>query len=446
MRQGRSLPLATRLLLAFVVVPLMIVGFSSAPPPQTSGAPGEGSCWAAGCHQTSSGELLEDSESLSIHFPEGNIYSPGVPQILSLEINDPAGAVFGYQLSSRDDGNLQAGNLAALDAGSSVNTAGGIQYLGNNITPNITGMFEFEWVPPQSDVGPVTMFAAAVADAGTSGRSGDRVHLQDFVINPAAAPGAPSINGDPVQSTTFSGAQNFSPNTFATIAGDNLTQVTLTWDRFFTEDDEGNLVAPQALGGLRVLYNGEPAHISFVGDSADIGQPFDQVNFVVPESNAKGPATVEVETSGGRSAAVMVNNETRSPTLFFIGPFGRTPQAIAAVHLDGTLVGPSDLIPGATLHPAKAGDNVLVFGTGFGETTPPVPVGTLPGSVISRTTEDVRICFGDVEVTPSFAGLSGFVGLYQFVVQVPDVPGGDVPFAVKIAGVETQGGMSIFIE
>ena len=226
---------------------------------RTRARPGEGSCWASGCHQTAAGELLEDSGSLSINFPEGEIYSPGVPQILSLQIDDPAGAVFGYQLSSRDSDNLQAGNLAALDAGSSVNTAAGIQYLGHNITPSNIGIFEFEWVPPQTDVGPVTMFAAAVADAGTSGRSGDRVHLQDFVIDPAAPPGAPAINGDPVQSTTFSGAQNFSPNTFATIAGANLTQVTLTWDRFFTEDDEGNLVAPQALGGLRVLYNGVPA-------------------------------------------------------------------------------------------------------------------------------------------------------------------------------------------
>ena len=151
------------------------------------------------------------------------------------------------------------------------------------------------------------------------------------------------------------------------------------------------------------------------------------MNFVVPKSNAKGPVSVEVETPGGRSTAVMVNNEELSPTLFFIGPFGRAPQAIAAVHLDGTLVGPSDLISGATVRPAKTGDNVVVFGTGFGETTPSVPVGTLPGGVVARTTEDVRICFGDVEVTPSFAGLSGFVGLYQFVVEVPDVPPGTCP-------------------
>ena len=63
---------------------------------------------------------------------------------------------------------------------------------------------------------------------------------------------------------------------------------------------------------------------------------------------------------------------------------------------------------------------------------PPVPIGTLPGGfldpgITSPTVETVRICFGDVEVDPLFAGLSGFVGVYQIVVRVPPgLPGGDV--------------------
>ena len=79
-----------------------------------------------------------------------------------------------------------------------------------------------------------------------------------------------------------------------------------------------------------------------------------------------------------------------------------------------------------------------------------MPVGTLPGQVlalgvISPTVEDVRICFGDVEVEPIFAGLSSFVALYQIVVTVPDVPPGDVLVVAKVAGLQSQDGISINI-
>ena len=46
-------------------------------------------------------------------------------------------------------------------------------------------------------------------------------------------------------------------------------------------------------------------------------------------------------------------------------------------------------------------------------------------------------------MTPIFAGLSGFVGLYQITVTVPDVPAGDVLVLAKIGGVQSQDGISI---
>ena len=84
--------------------------------------------------------------------------------------------------------------------------------------------------------------------------------------------------------------------------------------------------------------------------------------------------TVEVETAEGQSAPVMVMHQAFSPTFF---PLVRTldPQPLAAVHLDGTLVGAPDLIPGVAFRQARAGDVVSLFGTGFGETAPPVPGG-----------------------------------------------------------------------
>ena len=365
----------------------------------STGAPGEDTCWTAGCHMTDSGTLFADSDAVSINFPDGATYKPGLPQMLRLEIDDPMGVVFGFQLSARDDANGQAGNLASLDNSTSVNTAGGVQYLGHNITPKTEGMFDFEWTPPSTDGGMVTMYVAADADNGNQGRTGSRIHLKAINVQPAAPPGLPMISEDGAgQSTTFSPDQGFSPNTFGTLFGIDLTEVTLSWDTAFVDG-----VAPTTLGGVRVLYDGEPAFISFVGEGADFNRPFDQINFVVPDTDALGPVAIEVETAGGRSAPVMVMNQALSPTFFPFGPLDRVPQALAAVHVDGALVGPADLFgPGANIRPARPGDPISLFGSGFGQTSPAVPVGTLPGQVlalgvISPTVEDVRICFGDVE-------------------------------------------------
>ena len=442
MRRRPTLSLLTRLLVALSVLPIAIVGFRSSPPPQTTGAPGEETCWQAGCHMTDSGTLIEDSTNVSINFPDGATYSPGVPQNLQLEIDDPAGVVFGFELSSRDPANAQAGNLAAVDASTSVNTAGGVQYLGHNINPKAEGIFDFEWTPPPADVGTITMYVAANAANGNQGVTGNRIHLQSFEIDPAAPPGVPTINENGVvPSNTFSADDGFSPNTFGSIFGVDLTDVTLTWDNAFE-----NGVAPTTLGGVQVLYDGEPAFISFLGEANDFGVAFDQLNFVVPETNNKGAGglvPVQVVTAGGTSAAAMVIHQALSPSFFPLAA-----PNVAAVHLDGTLVGPPGLFPGVTTREANPDDIVLLFGTGFGPTTPPVPVGTLPGSVLepgvaSATNQEVTICFGDEEVTPLFAGLSGFVGLYQITVTVPNLPVGDVQLLAKIGGLQTQDGISI---
>ncbi len=129
---------------------------------------------------TDSGALIEDSDAVSINFPDGPTYSPGAPQNLRLEIDDPAGVVFGFELSSRDPANEQAGNLASVDASTSVNTSSGIQYLGHSINPKAEGVFDFEWTPPPTDVGTITMYVAANAANGNQGVTGNRIHVQSF--------------------------------------------------------------------------------------------------------------------------------------------------------------------------------------------------------------------------------------------------------------------------
>ena len=81
-----------------------------------------------------------------------------------------------------------------------------------------------------------------------------------------------------------------------------------------------------------MFYNGEPAFISFVQKGSDFNLNFDQINFVVPDTDALGPVSIEVETASGRSAPVMVMNQALSPTFIPFRPLDRVPQALAAVH------------------------------------------------------------------------------------------------------------------
>ena len=54
-----------------------------------------------------------------------------------------------------------------------------------------------------------------------------------------------------------------------------------------------------------------------------------------------------------------------------------------ATRADYSWVGPSNLFPNATTVPAKPGDVIILWGTGFGATNPAVPAGMIPSTAIA---------------------------------------------------------------
>lgn len=114
---------------------------------------------------------------------------------------------------------------------------------------------------------------------------------------------------------------------------------------------------------------------------------------------------------------------------------------IAAVNsLTGAYIGAAGLLPGATFTPAKPGDYITLFATGFGATNPSIPPGVLPGGIVS-VTAPVTVKFGGVTLDPSdilYVGLSQFAGLYQVNLHVPDnMPNGNQPVVITIGGVQS---------
>ena len=106
------------------------------------------------------------------------------------------------------------------------------------------------------------------------------------------------------------------------------------------------------------------------------------------------------------------------------------------------MLGPTGTSLGYPTVAAKAGDSIALFGTGFGPTNPAVAPGAL-FSGAAPTTNAVTLSINNINVTPTFAGLSG-AGLYQINLTLPSGLGtGDVPLLATVGGVATAVGVVI---
>ena len=204
---------------------------------------------------------------------------------------------------------------------------------------------------------------------------------------------------------------------WVSIFGNNLGPDTRTWNA----NDIVNGKLPTALDGVAVSVNDQPAAVYYISPS--------QLNVEIP-SSVSGTAQVKVTNASG-SASTSLNVQTAQPG-FFLFPQGY----VAAVRSDGAYIGPANLIDGVTTIPAKPGDDILLFGTGFGPTNPPAAFGEVvltPAPLASP----VKVHIDTVDAAVGFAGLTG-AGLYQVNITVPNLPDGDHAVTAQAGGVWTQ--------
>jgi uncharacterized protein (TIGR03437 family) len=212
------------------------------------------------------------------------------------------------------------------------------------------------------------------------------------------------------------------PGTWITIRGSNLSTTTRSW----TDADFSGSNLPTQLDGVSVTINGKPAYVYFISPT--------QLNVLSPDDAPSiFGAPVQVTTAQGKSTAVNVLDRALSPGLFAFSPQGG--KYVAAVRADGAYIGPPNLISGLATVPAKPGDTILLFGTGFGPTTPPVQIGQVINSAPLANPVIVRI--GGVAASTQFVGIVS-PGLCQFNVVVPDVPDFDAAVWVEIGGSSAQ--------
>jgi uncharacterized protein (TIGR03437 family) len=197
------------------------------------------------------------------------------------------------------------------------------------------------------------------------------------------------------------GQPGVAAGSFVSIYGSNFT--LLPYDDWSKSIFSGQL--PKELDGVRVTVGGKPAFINAVTPG--------QINVQAPDVGA-GPVDVVVTTPGGVSASFSTTAQLYSPA-FFPWP-GNQP---VATHADYSLAVKNGTFPGTTTIPAKPGEIITLWGTGFGPTNPPVPAGQEPTVQAPPTQSNVTATLGGVPVPVLGAVLSSYAATYQIAIQIP---------------------------
>jgi len=449
---------------AFAIV---LWAYEYGPNPGVCGVPNEaGTCTNVGCH-TGTTNNPANKGSVTISFPNGLTYVPGVKQHLTVTISDPATTqqAWGFEVTARQSSNpatmtgtftpddqytqimCSSADLNVFDAYCLTGAGTGctfpssapacpakepLQYMEHSYSGYArtlglvqgSGTYQFDWTPPSTNVGNITFYIAGNAGVGgPPNQNGDHIYATTFTLAPGSSGGNP-----PTISTVVNGASflpGFSQGSWITINGTNLAATT----RISTGADFNGPNLPTQLDGASVTVDGNPAYIYYISPT--------QINALAPADAAQGPVPVQAAFGGLTSNIVNSTESAFSPALFMFGPLGQ--KYVAAVLSGGQsiqYIGPTNLYPGLTV-PAQAGNIIELYGTGFGPTKPTTDFSqTFSGA--PPTANTVTCTIGGSPATVQFAGLVA-PGEYQLNVLVPSgLPSGDNLVVLTVNGVTTQ--------
>ena len=233
-------------------------------------------------------------------------------------------------------------------------------------------------------------------------------------MNGQTTPAKPAITGI-VNDAGFTAGGPVSTGSWVAIFGTGLAPAgdSRKWNEA-TEIVNGKL--PTNLDGTSVTVNGKPAAVEYVQPS--------QVNIQPPDDTAVGPVQVVVNTASGATNPFTVNYATFAP-----GLFPASAPYLVAQHADNSYV--------TAAAPAKPGEVIVLWGTGFGPANPAVPAGQV-FSGANRLANAVTVMIGGQPAPVDFAGVVG-AGLVQINVHVPSSIGnGDAGVVASVGDASTQ--------
>lgn len=263
-----------------------------------------------------------------------------------------------------------------------------------------TPVYPFAFSVPQSPVvsddgssvafllGPDSSSPGAVYQVNIDGSNVRQIHAPR-AISPGGVVGTASAGSQPA------------PGGLVSVYGINLTDQSVGY--------AGGFPLPDNLARLSVIANGRKLPLLSAS-------PW-QVNAEIPQDSPVQSTNFQVAFAAGTSTLpVAATVAAASPALFaaLVQKNGSIYYQAAVLHAGTAILADAD-------HPAKAGEVLEMYGTGFGITIPPVPAGLpSPGAppAVAQVTPTVQIGGTDAKVL--FAGLTpGLVGVYQINAVVP---------------------------
>jgi uncharacterized protein (TIGR03437 family) len=258
------------------------------------------------------------------------------------------------------------------------------------------------------DLGPDPGFQDFKSTAGS---------LEAFFLNEARL--KPFIGGI-ANGAGFAADRPLAPGSIVSIFGTALAELAGSAMR---------LPLPIALKHISITFDfpedsvSVPGRLYYVSDN--------QVNVQIPwEVAGRNFAFVKARIGDRVSEIATLNLADSSPGIFETSIQGRN-FGIAA-HTDGQLVTPQN--------PARPGETVVVYGTGFGPVDDAQQSGAPAPNRIIRTRAQATATIAGRDAAVFFSGLTpGFVGLYQANVTVPaGAASGEQDFTLSVNGVASN--------
>jgi adhesin/invasin len=183
---------------------------------------------------------------------------------------------------------------------------------------------------------------------------------------------------------------------------------------------------PTQLGPTSVTVNGSVVPLYYASPT--------QINFQMP--SGAPPTSVQVAVINGFSGLRTAQDQTIDLMTVQPGLFVTTGNRASALN--------QDLSVHTAATPVPAGGYILLYTTGGGPISPPLPDGTAaPGSPPSLLTGNVQVSIGGKLAQVTYAGTApGFAGLSQINVVIPaGLAAGDQPVFVSVNGVPSNAGL-----
>lgn len=253
----------------------------------------------------------------------------------------------------------------------------------------------------------------------------------------AAEPPAIRVDGGVATDTAFGASVAIAPGAWIEIYGSRFSPVEREWA---SEDFiEGR--APVSLEGAQVWINGQPAPVAYVSPN--------MIRALAPLELDGSTANIVVETPAGRSRAYTAKVDPAAAGVHAPARLRLAGKQFAAALVEGAdaYALPEGALEEAASRPARPGEVLVLYGTGFGPVTPHVSTGETPGEQ-TRLAWPVEVSVGGMPAEILAAGLApGKVGLYELRVVVPPLAeSGPAPLEIRLNGKQLAQELYVAVE